>query len=253
MKKKPVRRAPLSDRVGLPAERLQLGHSRFVHKTRDLTILPESGDRPYPLIVAAHGMAMRAEIFARWLGDLMNEPWAWFLPEGPFPLERRVGHVRMIGHAWYLYDGNTPAFRHSMRQSEEHLLTTLTDRSTRRSFDPERTLLLGFSQGGYFVGSLGLRHAERFRGIAVVGGRIRPSIACRPLDTIPKIPILFIHGKDDDVVPADQARASADELRDHGFPVTWVEVEGEHRWNGAMSEAFREWARTLLGDEVESV
>jgi phospholipase/carboxylesterase len=252
LRQRPERRAPLHRRVGLDRERLRLGHTHYVLKKRDLTILPEEGTTPFPTIVAMHGMAMRLEVFARWLRGLMDEPWAWIFPDGPYPLERRMGTLRMIGHAWYLYDGNTPGFRHSVRRSEERLLGVLEERTRTHRLDPARTILLGFSQGGYFAGSLGLRYAERFAGIAVAAGRIRPGIACRSVDEIPRIPILFIHGKGDDMVPLEAARESADEMRALGFPVTWAEVEGTHRWNGAMSEAFRAWARQRLAPTPES-
>jgi predicted esterase len=191
-------------------------------------------------------MAMRVEVFARWLADLMDEPWAWVLPEGPYPLERTIGSLRAIGHAWYLYEGDTPAFRRSLRRSEARVLRLLERPARRLPLDPSRRILLGFSQGGYFAGSLGLRHADRFAGIAVAGARVRPAFAGRDLAGVRRLPILFLHGEDDEVVRLENARASARELEDLGFPVTFRSVPGEHRWNGAMTEAFRAWARGVF-------
>lgn len=224
-----------------------MGTTSFVIEPRDVTLFPAESTPPYPTVVALHGMAMRIEILARWVRDLTGEGYAWLLPEGPYPLERRSGRLRMIGHAWYLYEGDTPAFRQSLRESEARLLRLLDRRATTDRLDRERILLLGFSQGGYFAGCLGLRHAERFRGIAVAGGRIRIDFADRDIEEIPRIPILFVHGTDDDVVPVDRAHESAEALRKRGFPVTFEEVEGGHKWNHAMTEAFRSWAAPLLG------
>lgn len=241
-----------ADRIGLAHERLRLGRSRFVLQPRDLTILPPDGRGgtvplpPHPLVIGLHGMGMRAEIFARWLKGLFDEPWAWFLPEGPYPMERRHGNLRMIGHAWYIWDGGTPAFRLTLRRSEERVIDLLERRAAPRSFDLSRAVLLGFSQGGYFAGSLGLRHAERFRGIAIAGGRIRPAHACRPLAEIPRLPLLFLHGRQDATVPLAEARSSAEEMERHGFPVTFIETEGGHAWSPAMTAAFRDWAARLL-------
>jgi predicted esterase len=192
-------------------------------------------------------MAMRVEVFARWLSALADEPWAWVLPEGPYPLERRMGDLKSIGHAWYLWEGDTPAFRRSLRRSEAHVLRLLERPARRLPLDPSRRILLGFSQGGYFAGSLGLRHAQRFAGIAVAGARIRPAFAGRDLRGLRRLPILFLHGEEDDVIRLEDARASARELEDMGFPVTFRAVPGQHRWNGAMSEAFREWAGRIFG------
>ncbi len=189
---------------------------------------------------------MRIEPFARWMRDLMDEPWAFWFPEAPYPMERRLGGIRSIGHAWYVWEGDTAAFRETLRRSEERIMRLLDERAPRHGFDPDKLVALGFSQGGYFTGSLALRYAERFRGLAVAAARIRPGYADRPIETIPRIPILFIHGRNDEVVSASDARESAEELRAQGFPVTWAEVEGEHIWNGAMSEALRSWVRTIL-------
>ena len=38
--------------------------------------------------------------------------------------------------------------------------------------DPARRVLLGFSQGGYFAGYLGIRDSHRISGLVVMGARI---------------------------------------------------------------------------------
>jgi predicted esterase len=217
------------------------GHSAFELDLRDLTILPARGDPPYPTILGLHGLAMRPEIYARWLAALMDGPWAFWIPEGTYPLERRLGDLRSIGFAWYLWEGDTPAFRESLRKSEARVLSLFDARAAERGLDTTRVVAVGFSQGAYFGGSLVLRHAERFRGLVVAGGRVRPGYAERKFEEIPRIPILFLHGRADDVVPLQGARESADELAGLGFPVTFVEVEGGHIWNESMSAALREW------------
>jgi predicted esterase len=242
------RRTSLSARLGLPRDRWVLRRARFLQKPRDLTILPAGGAAasPAPTVVAFHGMAMRVEIFARWLAGALEEPWAWIFPEGPYPLERRVGDLRTIGHAWYLWEGDTPEFRRSLRRSEARVLRLLDHPAEGASLDAGRRILLGFSQGGYFAGSLGLRHAECFRGIAVAGARIRPAWSVRDMDGVPRIPLLFLHGEADDVITRRDARASAQEMEDLGFPVRFETVPGGHRWNGAMTEVFRDWARGVF-------
>ncbi|MBD3160763.1 MAG: hypothetical protein GF346_01335 [Candidatus Eisenbacteria bacterium] len=242
-------RTSLSERIGLSPERVRVGSTSFVIEPRDVTLFPDRAEPPYPTVVGLHGMAMRIEILARWIRGMTDEGCAWLLPEGPYPLERKMGRLRMIGHAWYLYEGDTPAFRRSLRESEDRLLRLIDRRATTDRLDRDRMLLLGFSQGGYFAGSVGLRHAERFRGIAVAGGRIRIGFADRDIREIPRIPILFLHGTDDDVVPIDKARESAAELEEHGFPVRFEEIDGGHEWNDAMEAAFRAWAAPLL--EIE--
>jgi phospholipase/carboxylesterase len=242
-------RAPLAERLGLPAERIRIARKPFVTQPLDLAILPTTGVAPHPTILALHGLGMRPEPFLRWFRDLLDEPWAWLVPEGPYPMERRIGGVRTIGYAWYVYEGDTPRFRATLRDSEQRVLSILPDRASAWDLDVTRVVLLGFSQGAYLAGSLGLRHAERFRGVVIAGGRVRPSWAERDLATVPRIPFLFLHGRDDDVVPIAQARAAAEEIERLGFPVRFVETGGDHIWNKEMSDALRGWLQEITGDE----
>lgn len=241
-------RAPLAERLGLGAERLRIARKPFVTQPLDLAVLPESGQAPYPTVLALHGLGMRPEPFLRWFRDLLDGPWAWLVPEGPYPMERRVGGVRTIGYAWYAYEGDTPRFRATLRDSEQRILGILPDRSCAWNLDVTRVILLGFSQGAYLAGSLGLRHAERFRGVVIAGGRVRPAWADRDLATIPRIPFLFLHGREDDVVPLAQARAAAEEIERLGCPVRFIETGGGHIWNKEMSDALRVWLQEIGED-----
>ncbi len=245
MSEDPSGRASLADRLGLAPERIRVARTPFVTQPLDLTVLPTSGAGPHPTVLALHGMGMRPEPFARWFRGLYDAPWAWLVPEGSYPMERRVGGLRSIGYAWYVYEGDTPTFRATLRASEQRILGLLPDRASAWNLDITRMVLLGFSQGAYFAGSLGLRHAERFRGIVIAGGRARPGWADRAAESIPRIPFLFLHGRDDEVIPLDQARASADEIERLGFPVRFVETQGTHIWNEEMSDALRVWLQEI--------
>ena len=239
--------AKLAARIGVAPERVRLRTERSEAGARDLTILPARGGSPGPTVIAFHGLGMRIEVFARWLQGLYDTPWTWILPEGPYPFEGRFSGLQSIGHAWYLWDGNTPAFRASLRESEARVLELLDDRAASGVLDPGRTAVVGFSQGAFFAGSLALRHTERFCALACVAGRIRPGYAAREISTIPRLPILYLHGRDDDVVEVGRARASAGELEAHGFPVRFVEVGGGHMWSAEMSNALRGFLRARLG------
>lgn len=241
----PAERSSISERLGIDPTRLRLGQGSFHLTPRDIVILPREGRSPHPTLLCFHGLGMRVEVFGRWLQPLFEGTWAGLIPEGPYPLERRVGSLRQIGHAWYLWEGDTPAFRRSLRRSEERILQMLPDRASEHGLDPACMVALGFSQGAYFAGSLALRHAERFRGLVVAGGRVRPSFAARPLDGIPRIPILFLHGVDDDVISLGAARESAAELERAGFPVTFSESSGGHKWSLEMSQALRSWLERI--------
>lgn len=245
MTQDPAARTSCSERIGIDRERLRLSEGSFVLSPRDVVVLPRAGQPPHPTLLCFHGLAMRIEVFGRWLRPIFDGAWAGLIPEGPYPLERRVGSLRQIGHAWYLWEGDTPAFRRSLRQSEERIVQLLPDRASAHGLDAARVVALGFSQGAYFAGSLALRHAERFRGLVVAGGRIRPAFAGRPLEEIPRIPILFLHGVDDDVIRLESARESAAKMEGEGFSVTFGECAGGHTWSAEMTEKLLSWLASL--------
>ncbi len=241
----PAGRATLSERIGIDPGRLRVGESRFLLSPRDLTILPRQGSPPHPTILAIHGLGMRIETFSRWLQPVFDENWACLLPEGPYPLERRLGGLRQIGHAWYLWEGDTPAFRRSLRQSEERILAILPERAAAHGLDPTRMVALGFSQGAVFAGSLALRSPERFRGLVIAAGRVRSRFSGNEAGMAPRWPVLFLHGVDDDVVPIEGARESAAELERAGFDVTFSTAPGGHIWSDAMTRNLLDWLLRL--------
>lgn len=73
--------------------------------------------------------------------------------------------------------------------------------------DKSRVFSTGFSNGAYFSSLLGCVMADRFAAIAPVsGGRL--SVDCRPSRGVP---VLIQHGRQDEIIGIDRARASRDQ------------------------------------------
>src|SRR6185503_2836754 len=92
------------------------------------------------------------------------------------------------------------AFLASMRHVEEWLLKQIDFVVRDHGFDAARVSLVGFSQGGYLAGFVGIRHAARFRRLVVAGGRIKHDVleddARRAAAT--KLRVLGVHGEQDE-------------------------------------------------------
>ena len=121
-------------------------------------------------------MGMNAEEFAELLAPIQDLPIILFVPEGVYPFEIRAGGQMRIGRAWYLYTGDEAGFVQSMTQSGRHLRTLVDRVIAEQNVDPERRVLLGFSQGGYFAGYLGVKHASRISGLVVMAARIKGEV-----------------------------------------------------------------------------
>ncbi len=87
---------------------------------------------------------------------------------------------------------------------------------------PERTILLGFSQGGCLVAEYAARHAQRYGGVASLsGGLIGPDGTPRDYaGTLDGTPVFLGCSDVDGHIPARRVRESAEVLRRLGGEVT---------------------------------
>jgi phospholipase/carboxylesterase len=110
---------------------------------------------------------------------------------------------------------------------EKELLATIGKVASTFSVDPARVLLTGFSQGGTYSYTIGLRNPGTFRAIAPVSG----ALAARPspeadaiLQKARGMGVYIAHGATDDQIPVERARASRQRLEGAGLGVTYREI-----------------------------
>jgi phospholipase/carboxylesterase len=173
------------------------------------------------LLVALHGMGQSAEFFAKEALPCAPAGASVLIPQAPLPLELRGAAGIRQGNGWYIYNtGETETFLASMRQAEDWVLRQVEFVVADHGFDGKRVSLLGFSQGGYLAGWMGVRHAARFRRLVVAGGRVKHEkleddarrAAATPLR------VLAVHGSRDEGVKPDAARTSVEALAALGVP-----------------------------------
>jgi predicted esterase len=127
------------------------------------------------------------------------------------------------GGTWYPFSFMAP-----IEQNEPGItsgmgaIARVLERTAAAGIPPERTILLGFSQGACLVTEFAARHARRYGGVACLsGGLIGPEGTPRDyagaLDGTP----VFLGCSDvDGHIPAARVRESAQVLRDLGADVT---------------------------------
>jgi len=170
--------------------------------------LPKTHDRskPYPLVVVLHPAGLHGSRYVSEWGEAAERTGA-FIVAGP---ECRDQKKRM----WEVAD-------------EKDLVATVRKVMATFGVDPARVLLTGFSQGGTYSYTFGLRNPDLFRAIAPVSGALvaRPS---READAILQKArgqgVYIAHGATDDRIPVERARASRVRLEQAGFTVTYREV-----------------------------
>lgn len=197
-------------------------------------------------MVALHGQGMNAEEFSKILSPLRARTSILFVPEGVYPFEvRAAGHLR-IGRAWYLYKGDDEGFVRSMKKAGRHLRALIDRVMEEYPVNPERVALLGFSQGGYFAGYFGIRHAALFRGLAVMGARVKHEVLGRELPRSKHLQVLLTHGRKDRAVPIRLAEQSRDVLLEAGIDVEFRSYDCGHHVTAEQLRDLRAWLKQLL-------
>lgn len=195
------------------------------------------------LLVALHGMGMTAEKFARVLRHLPPTDRGLLIPDGPYPYEMRSADGIQVGRAWYIYRGDQDEFREHLLRSEAYLLALLDTLALREPIAARRTVLVGFSQGGYLAGFVACRHPERFAGLVIASARLKHEFLRPELETpgrrLPRA--LFLHSASDAQIDARHAHDGVERLRAAGGDAELFLHGGGHRLPTEALNELHHW------------
>ena len=219
----------------LPAERpgeLKERLKDAAGRETDLYITVPAGYSPEKrtgVLLALHGLGGNGSQMKGLLGPFAAEhnlilvcPTAQKEPEGnedSNPLS-----AGMFKHWWWYRDGDFP-------------LLALSALKKRFAIDENRVLLAGASMGGFGTWNVGLRYPDRFAALLPLCGGIsrneftgaRDEASRKLLLNAFNLPVYFIHGDQDEVVPVGPERWIRDDLKGLGYEHTYVEVpKGKH-------------------------
>lgn len=117
------------------------------------------------------------------------------------------------------------------------------DRALRRFFlhvtpDPARTGVVGFSDGGSYSLSIGLKNGDLFSHVIAFS----PGFA-GPIGELHGRPLVYItHGTNDRILPiASTSRVIVPQLRSVGYDVTYEEFEGGHEVSAELGGKVFRW------------
>ena len=139
-------------------------------------------------------------------------------------------HPSGSGRQWY------PLYPHQWEQVSNAVLD-LERRLNNLCFEHinlDKTLLLGFSQGGAMA--LELANRKKFAGVFALSSYPHPE--WQPLKNIP--PIFLCHGNMDQVVPKEASQKSFDILRKNGIESDLYIFEGGHEINYDLIDHCKE-------------
>lgn len=187
------------------------GTLSLTHLIREPTRKMAAGPAP-PLLLLLHGVGSNE-------GDLMGlAPWLdgrFFVVSARAPIT--LGYE---AYGWFRFeytpDGPVVSDPREAESSYHLILRFMDELVEAYGVDPDRTYLMGFSQGTIMGLSVALTQPEKVAGLVAMSGRfpdaIRPQIA--PPEKLRGLPILLQHGTEDPVLPIQYGRAARETL-DH--------------------------------------
>lgn len=169
-----------------------------------------AGGAPMPLLLDFHGLGHSGagvwEVSGFRALARAGEPFATVYPEG-LPVRLVTPHRVFEGNGWEVrrIDGNR----------DLAFVARLLDRIGREQcIDLDRVWATGFSNGAYLDQLLACTMADRIAAIAPVSGGVLRDVPCRPARPVP---VLFHHGRADEIIPVEQARRARD---------AWARIDG---------------------------
>ncbi len=204
------------------------------------TLFEPRGDGPHPTVLALHGWGASALDLIGLSPYLGGGRFLVVCPQGPVQTPIGPGAV---GYGWYPISKGGPPDVPAILAAREQILAFLDAAMARHPIDPQKLVLLGFSQGGVMAYSLALTEPERFAGLAALSTWLPPELLehLEVSADVSRLPILIQHGSRDEPIPVARARQSVERLRSWRMPLTYREHDMGHEINARSLAELTAW------------
>ena len=162
------------------------------------------GSKPFPLIIALHGMGGDENSF---FDQYAN---------GAFKTE-----AEKRGYIVACPKGREPASMYT-GAAEQDVLDVIAEIERAYKVDLERVYMTGHSMGGFGTWSIAIDHPDLFAAIAPISGGGDP----KKMDKIARIPELVVHGDADNTVLVQRSREMVEAGKKIGAEIKYIEVPG---------------------------
>jgi phospholipase/carboxylesterase len=189
-----------------------------------------AGDGPHPTLIMVHGH--QGDETVTWIFGRSAGPNVLVAsPRAPFEAER--------GFTWFQFrEGHTDP--ESYRAGIDHFEKYLAALKATYPIDAGRLVVLGFSQGAAVAYAYGIGNPSAVRGVAALAGFI-PGVIAKPLPPLNGLPVLILHGTDDETISINIARKNHQQLQEANAQVTYLEEPVGHRVGTKGMRLLAQW------------
>ena len=183
-----------------------------------------------PVIFLIHGRAGNHNVM--WtFKSVIPQNYNIIAPQAP--IQDPIG-----GNSWWNIKNSEEERLDEMDESERLLTNFLSDSLVHYDLDPPLIAAAGFSQGAVLTSILLQKYPTLFSKVALLAGLVLEKNPA--LDRETQLPqILIAHGSEDDVIPIEKGRRSANYLKRLGYPVEFHEDPVGHKIGRAGMAALK--------------
>jgi phospholipase/carboxylesterase len=214
----------------------------IIHSASGLRYRVRRGQPRGPLIVMLHGLGGDENVM--WIFDHA-------LPRAATLIAPRALYASELGGAsWTRSAVRGDLDNVDFQAALEVLARFLAEVIALYQIDPQRVILMGFSQGAALSYAYSLRYPESLRGVIALAGFLphspseRNGAAAQSKTALPRY--LILHGTHDDAAPIDRARAARSVLESRGASVEYHEHRVGHKVSAQGMKEIERWIKQIL-------
>ncbi|MCE3010770.1 MAG: hypothetical protein LW875_09170 [Proteobacteria bacterium] len=190
-----------------------------------------------PLLIFLHGYTDTAAGFLKRAFPHLDHKYEILAPNGLFPVPQKIAGGWRQSFAWYFAEFTKSSVLIHPDVSASALVKLIQD----LGLEDREKVLLGFSQGGFFLPFL-CRKLTRLKKMFAVGSAFRPE----DYQTTLPVPLEAFHGTEDEIVPFEIARTSFQDLQP-------LNPQGRFFSFPGLGHSMNDEARALLFERIEDV
>lgn len=205
----------------------------------------EDGGALLPTVIAIHGHGAHSQDLLGLAPYLANGRLLMICPEAEFMLQ-----PGMPSYTWFQPTG--PDMKRTPEEFERvttRVSSFISEALTQYRGDPDRTVVLGFSQGGSLAYRLGLGDPARFAGVAALSTWLPEEAeqAAAAGDALAALPVIVQHGTSDPAINIERGQDSRDRLEALGVQLEYQEYEMQHQIGAESLSGLSVWCERVLG------